>query len=1099
MVSIQLSQIGRYETGVFDAGAAEISAYDSATKRLFVINAESATVDVLDLRRPNNPRLLFSIDASTAFGAPGAQANSVAVKNGIVAVAVENPDTQGNGKVVFFDASGDGTSPLASVEVGALPDMLTFSPDGTKVLVANEGEPNSDYSVDPEGSVSIIDISGGVENLTQGDVTTANFNAFDAQLEDLLDAGVRIFGPNATVSQDLEPEYITISDDSQTAWVTLQENNAIAVIDLATGTVTDIRPLGYKNHNGTVQTFEFSDLPVLGTTDGGQDILLGGFSGLFFEGKTRNGNLKFIANTDRGPNGEPLITGERPFLLPDFTPELVRFQLNPTTGNITITERIQLQASAGTPLTGLPNTAIAAGTANTPYNDEVPIDLFGDPLPLDPLGADLEGIAVDADGSFWMVDEYRPAIYHFDATGVLIDRFVPEGTAAAAGEAPGTFGTEVLPEILAQRRQNRGFEAIAIQDGKVYAFVQSPLRNPDTTANGVLNGRQTIRIVEFDPATETTKQYLYMMDNPNLGTTGNSRPDKIGDAVAIGNGEFLVVERDDDAIDSDPLNQIEKKVYRFNLADATDVSSFTDPIDVGGGVFKVIDEMTKAELVAAGITPVGKSLYADVAKAGYNQVEKLEGLAYIDENTLALINDNDFQVAGITIDFNTGTFTPDPNPEPVVLGLFTNNGLDASDRDNAINIRNWPIFGMYQPDAIASYRVGNKTYLITANEGDARDYDTFAEEARIKDLALDPVAFPNAAALQADAALGRLTVTTTLGDTDNDGDYDELYVFGGRSFSIWDDQGNLVYDSGEDFERITAQLFPNDFNSNNDGNGTFDNRSDNKGPEPEGVTTGVINGRTYAFIGLERIGGVMVYDVTSPKSPEFIQYINPRDFAGNAAAGTAGDLGPEGILFISAADSPTGKPLVVVANEVSGSTGIFEINFKAGDFATAGKDVIDGTPDRDRINGSDGNDILNGNDGNDKLLGGKGRDRLIGGDGNDTLNGGDGNDTLLGEKGRDRLFGGKGNDVLDGGIGNDKLVGGSDRDIFVIARTTGVDTIVDFEDGIDRIGLSGKLSFEDLTIAQDGRNAVISVGRRELAILNRFDAADLSGRDFTTV
>ncbi|MEW6493148.1 MAG: esterase-like activity of phytase family protein [Cyanobacteriota bacterium] len=428
-----------------------------------------------------------------------------------------------------------------------------------------------------------------------------------------------------------------------------------------------------------LNSYEFSNLPTLGTTQVGQTIKLGGFSGLFFEGKAENGNLKFIVNTDRGPNGEA-IDSLRPFLLPDFAPELVRFELNPESGQLTITEQIQLKVSPTQLLTGLPNTAIADGTGNTPYNDEIPVDLLGNTLPLDPLGADLEGLVVASDNTFWLVDEYRPAIYHFDSDGVLIDRFVPKGTAEATGQPEGTFGTEVLPEVLAQRRQNRGFEAVAYQDGKIYAFVQSPIRNPETLSNGTLNGLQNIHIVEFDPATQTTRQFLYVMDNPNLGGTGNSRADKIGDAVAIGNGEFLVVERDDDAIDTDPLDQIEKKVYRFSLDEATDITNLSEPIDLGGGVSKTIDQMTATELAIAGIQPINKVLHVDLATAGYNTVEKVEGLTLIDADTIAVINDNDFQVAGITIDNTTGTFTPDPNPEPIVLGLITtpSNRLDNS-------------------------------------------------------------------------------------------------------------------------------------------------------------------------------------------------------------------------------------------------------------------------------------------------------------------------------------------------------------------------------------------------------------------------------------
>jgi DNA-binding beta-propeller fold protein YncE len=256
-------------------------------------------------------------------------------------------------------------------------------------------------------------------------------------------------------------------------------------------------------------------------------------------------------------------------------------------------------------------------------------------------------------------------------------------------------------------------------------------------------------------------------------------------------------------------------------------------------------------------------------------------------------------------------------------------GLDGSDRDGpgnsgVINIANWPVFGTYMPDGIATYRARGRDYIVTANEGDSRQ-DWFEEEARVKDLDLDPVAFPNAGDRQNDDFIGRLNVTTTLGDTDGDAEFEELYAFGGRSFSIWDEHGNLVFDSGDAFEQITSEAFPEFFNSDHEEN-NFDNRSDNKGPEPEGLALGKIHGRTYAFIGLERIGGIMVYDITSPHAPVFVQYINNRDFGGDPEAGTAGDLGPEGLHFIEGSDNPTGDPMLAVGNEVSGTTTLYAID-----------------------------------------------------------------------------------------------------------------------------------------------------------------------------
>lgn len=908
-----LKKVGSFTS----TNGAEIPAFDPGSDRLFVVAGN--TVEIYSVS--NTGALTAAGSLTPGFTPPtGTEIipNSVAVKNGTVAIAYAIRNTTTNaqlpGQVSFFNAA-DGSF-LKSVAVGYLPDMLTFTPDGTKVLTANEGEPNSygqANSFDPEGSVSIINLANGVANAT---VQTAGFTAFNSQIDALKAAGVRIFGPGATVAQDLEPESIAFSGDGTKAYVTLQENNALAIVDIATATVTDIKPLGLKNHNQPtvtgLETYEFTNLPTLGTTAAGQDIPLGGFSGLHFEGYATNGNLKFITHTDRGPNGEP--TGiNRSFLLPDFTPEIVRFELNRASGQLTITERIQLKNSTGGLLSGLPNTSIS-NDANQPFNDEVPVDLQGNVLSLDSLGADLEGIVVALDGTFWMVDEYRPAIYHFNSSGVLIDRFVPVGTAAAAGQPAGTFGTEVLPEVLAQRRQNRGFEAVAFQDGKVYAFVQSPIRNPDTLSNGTLNGLQNIRIVEFDPATNTTRQFLYIMDNAPAVSATDTRADKIGDAVAIGNGEFLVLERDDDAINSDPLSQIQKKIYRFSLADTTDISSL--PNSING---KTVDQMTLAELQAAGVKPINKTLHVDLATAGYNTVEKVEGLTIIDRNTLAVINDNDFTVAGITIDPTTGKFTPDPNAEKPVLGLIDlqNNGLDASDRDGKINIQNWPVFGMYQPDAIASYTVNGQTYYITANEGDARDYTGFSEEVRVGDASynLDNATFPTETTLKQSANLGRLTVTKASGDTNGDGDFDRIEAFGARSFSIWDANGKQVFDSGDQLERITAAQLPSLFNSDSTFTAAnFDTRSDNKGPEPEGLVIGVVNNRVYAFIGLERTGDVIVYEITNPTKPQFIEYIN-----------TPEDVAPEGLTFISAADSPTGKALLVTANEVSATLAVFEI------------------------------------------------------------------------------------------------------------------------------------------------------------------------------
>ena len=249
-------------------------------------------------------------------------------------------------------------------------------------------------------------------------------------------------------------------------------------------------------------------------------------------------------------------------------------------------------------------------------------------------------------------------------------------------------------------------------------------------------------------------------------------------------------------------------------------------------------------------------------------------------------------------------------------------GLDASDKDDDINISTWPLRGLYMPDAVAATAIGGRQLLLTANEGDGREYDGFEDEVEVEDVTLADT-FGTADQideLQEEESLGSLNVSATDGLNAN-GEYEALYSFGARSFSIWDaGTGEQVFDSGDAFEQITAASAPGSFNADNDDN-EFDGRSDNKGPEPEGVTTGEIDGRTYAFVGLERVGGFMVYDITDPENPAFVQWLNNRDFSDPDVVGP--DSGPEGLSFVDGAASPTGGPVVVVSNEVTGTVSLY--------------------------------------------------------------------------------------------------------------------------------------------------------------------------------
>ena len=233
-----LHHLASFETGM--EAAAETVAFDPASNRVFLTNSAPNTLGIVDISDLKAPALVMEISLSPY----GAGPNSVAASNGVVAVAVQSDPKTDPGKVVFFDSDGNY---LHEVTVGALPDMLTFSQDGALVLVANEGEPDDDYTVDPMGSVSVIDLSGGVSSAA---VTTITFEAYNDRKANLQNKGVRIFGNDglATVAEDLEPEYIALSPDGAYAYVNCQESNALAVLDMATLEFVDILPLGYKNH-----------------------------------------------------------------------------------------------------------------------------------------------------------------------------------------------------------------------------------------------------------------------------------------------------------------------------------------------------------------------------------------------------------------------------------------------------------------------------------------------------------------------------------------------------------------------------------------------------------------------------------------------------------------------------------------------------------------------------------------------------------------------------------------------------------------------------------------------------------------------------------
>ena len=238
-------------------------------------------------------------------------------------------------------------------------------------------------------------------------------------------------------------------------------------------------------------------------------------------------------------------------------------------------------------------------------------------------------------------------------------------------------------------------------------------------------------------------------------------------------------------------------------------------------------------------------------------------------------------------------------------------------------LKNYAIlYGYYMPDGVASFTVAGKTYFLTGNEGDNKDdfIETAAKEsARVSSIvsSLDTSIFPSTVSSE----LARLNIVktangTAVGVNTTSGKYEKLYTYGARSFSIWDaDTGIQVFDSGADFERtVYNDATPSLLFS------ALKGRMDDKGPEPENIVVGKVGNETFAFIGLERSSGIMMYQVTNPLKPKFVQYIrNTTD------ATSTGDVSPEGLKFISASDSPTGVPLLLVGYEVSGSLAVYQI------------------------------------------------------------------------------------------------------------------------------------------------------------------------------
>jgi 2',3'-cyclic-nucleotide 2'-phosphodiesterase (5'-nucleotidase family) len=880
---------------------AEISAYNQASGYLYTVGGGSGAIVVSDLRNPTAAKIVAKAIPSVS----GQTLQSVAVFGKLLAVAVQNTVKTDNGFVQFYDLT-DPALPLhlSTVNVGALPDMVKFSSDGKKLLVTNEAEPNTTYTLDPVGSISLIDTTGYLATTPvspgQAQVQTVDFSAWNNRKAELSNRGIRITGKagvTTTLAQDIEPEAIAITADGRTAFISLQENNAIAVLDISTATpaITTIFSAGIQDWDrgqATAKNFTYTLSYAAGAANLPVGVQAGGLSGLWFDGvETIDGQALdiYFSITDRGPNGT-LTAGKRQFLDPDFQPSIYKLGMNRATGAVSELAIIGLKRPDGTALTGLPQLQ---------GKDEIPVDAANLNLAYDPFGIDSETISIFTASIggvsrkvFAVGDEYRGQIGLFDfSTGNLIQRYIPAGQKALLqaqhGSVIGAETIDSLPAIYGNRWANRGIEGMAFnsKDGLLYAFMQSPL-DIDSNGDGVAAERspsQLTRILAIDPATGApVKEHLYLL-------SGRSGQDKIGDVTYDAARDlFLVMERDS----SRALNGF-KSVYEVDLRGATNTlprtsgtgpASWADAIGVSSPelldnsltlVSGVYTTSSADRLAAAGIQLANKvELFNLPSVGGTLSFDKPEGLTLRDDGAVVINYDNDFGGEGA----NGNAFT---------VVTFSNPALDTEDQGDGGGYKpatNHDLYGLVMPDGLATFTYNGENFILAAGEGDDRnDFLDPDETARVSALLTAAASATPAqkAGLVATNAQ-RLNILTNTGDLDRDGIVDQAYTLGSRSLRIFDSKGNVVFDSGTALEELAVAkgLYP------------VNSREDDKGIEPEMVEVFTTNGRTYAFVALERTSTSMaaIFDVSNPYAP---LAVDPIIFPGAQRI--------EGITFLTSA------------------------------------------------------------------------------------------------------------------------------------------------------------------------------------------------------
>ncbi|WP_260614719.1 esterase-like activity of phytase family protein [Microbispora sp. KK1-11] len=343
-------------------------------------------------------------------------------------------------------------------------------------------------------------------------------------------------------------------------------------------------------------------------------VRLGGVgSGLFPAGRAG----EFWLVTDRGPNGQPTVDGEkrRTFPVPEFAPAIVRVAL--ARGTAKIKQYIPIVGASGRPVTGLSN---QAGHDETPYTWD-----GRTALPYNPSGLDVEDLVRTRDGDFWLVDEYGPSLVRVSPDGRVLERHVPAGLGPTGADYP---VKETLPAILASRQQNRGFEGLAISSDQrtLYLAVQSPLANPDKKA---AKKSRIGRILTFDlRSRKVTAEYPYRFEDVTTfdpKVNGDQSEMKISGLAYAGRDRLLVDERTDNVA----------RVYSIDLAKATNLlgGPYDDP---------KTSPSLEEQAGASGVRLPAKSLVLEPNALVPSLPGKIEGIAVLDPRTIALANDNDF-------------------------------------------------------------------------------------------------------------------------------------------------------------------------------------------------------------------------------------------------------------------------------------------------------------------------------------------------------------------------------------------------------------------------------------------------------------------------